>query len=159
MDDYYDEDDEIYEDEDDAYVDDEGDSYTDRLTAIEEYLAAGQGVPGGVPVSPEDAEMLAEAYEAEQEDAELEEALRESIQTIENELDRDLTSIEIEALVDEAMDTGRDPAQFYRDIVPTNLADEEDRTFTMASCIEDAEDEQEAAEAEGIASSAEAAGE
>jgi hypothetical protein len=152
----YDEDAYHYYEDGDLYDDDDGeayegeDDYADRLAAIEQYLAAGQDVPGGVPVSVEDAEWLAQAYEDEAAEAGLEEAFHASFQAIESQLGRDLTSIEMEALAEDAIDTGIDPADSYDELIPTDLTDDEDRAYTMAGYMDDAEEAQEAADAEEV---------
>jgi hypothetical protein len=132
--------DEGWADEDDLDYDDTD----DRLTAIEQALTGEQPM---VPVPLDAAEHVLAEADAEAELTEFEDEMEESLGAIESELGRELTSIEMEALVQGAVDTGWDPADFYHQVIPTDLSNDNDRVDTMASYMDDAAAYQEASEA------------
>jgi hypothetical protein len=144
----YDDELEDFEEDWDDPEDEDFDDTDDRLTNIELALAGEEQM---VPVPMEYAEQMLADAEEETELAEFEDAMEGSLAAIESELGRELTSLETEALVQGAIDTGWDPEEFYEQVIPTDLTNDEDRVETMASYMDDAAESQEvqAADAEG----------
>jgi hypothetical protein len=60
------------------------------------------------------------------------------VRATESEPCRELTSIEMEALVQGAIDTGWHLAEFQPEVIPTDLSNDNDRVETMAEYMDDA---------------------
>jgi hypothetical protein len=114
------------------------------LANIELALAGDQPM---VPVPLDAAEQMLADAEEEAELEEFENEMEESLGAIESELGRELTSIEMQALVQGAVDTGWDPAEFYPQVIPTDLSNDTDRVETMAQFMDDEATAQDADEA------------